>query len=137
MLIGKREERNHKPHSRWPPPNRCLRGSVISLGIRTKKMRITKLNVFRSFLFLILAPICTTEFFVFFFQFPGSAIAFSLDLLYFFNSATRVLSGEFPLNIFLGCLRELQIHILRKLSVAKVAFSNATNIFQREYMSGR
>ena len=99
-------------------------------------MRITKLNVFRSFLFLILAPICTTEFF-FFFQFPGSAFAFSLDILYFFNSATRVLSEEFPLNIFLGCLRELQIHILRKLSVAKVAFSNATNILQREYMSGR
>jgi len=135
-LIGKREERNPKPHSRWPPPNRCLRGSVISLGIRTKKMRITKLNVFRPFLFLILAPICTTEFFVFF-QFPGSAIAFSLDILYFFNSATRVLSEEFPLNIFLGCLMELQIHIIRKLSVAKVAISNVTNIFQRGYMSGR
>jgi len=83
-------------------------------------MRITKLNVFRSFLFLILAPICTTEFF--FFQFPGSAIAFSLDLLYFFNSATRVLSEGFPLNNFLGCLMELQIHVLRKLGVAEVAF---------------
>jgi hypothetical protein len=32
---------------------------------------------------------------------------------------------------------ELQIHIIRKLSVAKVAISNVTNIFQRGYMSGR
>ena len=134
-MIGKREERNLKPHSRWPPPNRCLRGSVISLGIRTKKMRITKLNVFRSFLFLILAPICTTEFF--FFNSKVLLMLFLLIYCTFFNSATRVLSEEFPLNIFLGCLMELQIHIIRKLSVAKVAISNVTNIFQRGYMSGR